>query len=429
MRNRLLRWPSPLRKSVRATHYKCPHALAFCLALLCVTCANAAAPPATFTGDTMGTRYTVKAVDLPGNLDLQTVENEIRQKLQRIDGLMSTYRPDSELSKLNRFDRTGEWFDVSPQTAAVLEEALTVGRLTGGAFDVTVGPLVNLWNFGPGDTVAEEVPTPEAIETAAIRVGFQHIELRTDPPAVRKKLANLYIDLSGVAKGFAVDRVAEYLAGRGAKNFLVEIGGEVRAAGNNHLGVPWRVGVESPVAAIRAVEKAVALKDLAMATSGDYRNYFEIDGVRYSHIIDPRTGRPVAHRLASVTVLDASCARADALATALMVLGPQQGYELAAREKLAVLMIVRGDDGFIEKTTRAFDDAVSQPPASPAGGTAITYLAAGVVFLLVFLAMAISVIRRKHCLGCSCKAADRIMRGDKPSDTDTCARDELIRLE
>ncbi len=405
-----------------------PYTLTLCLALLCATSANAAAPPTTFSGDTMGTRYTVKVVDLPGHP--QTVENDIQRELQRIDGLMSTYRGDSELSKLNRFDRTGEWFDVSPQTAAVIEEALAVGRLTGGAFDVTVGPLVNLWNFGPDKTIVEEVPTPEAIETAAIRVGFQHVELRTDPPAVRKKLAGLYIDLSGVAKGYAVDRVAEYLAGRGMENFLVEIGGEVRAAGNNHLGVPWRIGVERPVAGIRTIEKAVALLDLAMATSGDYRNYFERDGVRYSHIIDPRTGRPVTHRLASVTVLDASCARADALATALMVLGPREGFELAQREKLAVLMIVRGDDGFIEKTTPAFDDAVSQPHAAPADNNILfTYLAAGVVFLLVFLAMAISVIRRKHCLGCSCKAADRIMRGDKPSDTDTCARDELIRLE
>ncbi|NQU21228.1 MAG: FAD:protein FMN transferase [Candidatus Nealsonbacteria bacterium] len=411
-----------------------PYALALCLALLCAASANAAAPPTTFTGDTMGTRYTIKVVDLPGDAARQTVEDEIRQELQQIDGLMSTYRPDSELSNFNRFDRTGEWFDVSPQTAAVLEEALTVGRLTDGAFDVTVGPLVNLWNFGPDVAVPQKVPTPEQIESAAARVGFENVEVRTDPPAVRKKLPGLTIDLSGVAKGFAVDRVAEYLAGRGAENFLVEIGGEVRAAGHNHRGVSWRIGVESPVVGIRAVEKTVALKNLAMATSGDYRNYFEADGVRYSHIIDPRTGRPVTHRLASVTVLDASCTRADALATALMVLGPQEGYELAVREKLAVLMIVRtvtgsNDDGFVEKTTPAFDKAVPPPPAPATGRTALTYLAAGVVFLLVFLAMAISVIRRKHCLGCSCKAADRIMRGDKPSDTDTCARDELIRLE
>lgn len=310
-------------------------------------------PPATFSGPTMGTRYTVKVVDLPSSVDPQTLEQEIHEKLSRIDALMSTYRSDSELSRLNRFD-AGRWFGVSRETASVLDEAIRIGRLTDGAFDVTVGPLVNLWNFGPGKSLSVSAPSPEAIEDAKRRVGLNLVEVRLSPPAVRKKRKDLYIDLSGIAKGFAVDRIAGHLELCGIENYMIEVGGEIKAKGRNPQGEAWRIGVESPLTGTREIQTVAVLNDLAMATSGDYRNYFEEEGVRYSHIIDPRSGKPIGHKMASVTVLDRSCTRADALATALMVLGPDAGYDLALRERLPVLFIIKSHAGFVEKSTPDF---------------------------------------------------------------------------
>jgi len=320
--------------------------------LLCVGCRRPVEE--TLTGPTMGTQYTVKVVRRPDAVDVATLEKEVQAELDRVDALMSTYRADSELSRFNVFDHT-DWFPVSPATAEVVEAAIDIGRRSGGAFDVTVGPLVNLWGFGPSKGPAQRVPSPEEIDEAKSRTGLHHIEVRTDPPAVRKHLPGVYVDLSGVAKGFAVDQVAGLLERRGLENYMVEVGGEVRAKGENLQGRPWQIGIESPVAGVRSLQRVVGLGDKAMATSGDYRNYFEADGVRYSHMIDPRTGRPIAHRLASVTVLDPSCMRADAWATALTVLGPEEGYALAEKEDLPVLLVVKGDNEFVEKATPEFE--------------------------------------------------------------------------
>lgn len=310
-------------------------------------------PLTEFSGPTMGTRYMVKVVGPPCCVNRRTLEHDVREILDTIDSRMSTYRPDSELSRLNRFDRT-EWFGVSRETAVVIAEAIRLGHLSGGAFDVTVGPLVNLWQFGAERRGNDRVPPPDEIDRARSQIGFAHLQVQLSPPAVRKKRENLCIDLSGLAKGFAVDQIAEHLERCGIENYLVEVGGELRAKGHNRQGRPWQVAVEAPLAGTRMIQRTVALEDLAMATSGNYRNYFEDRGVRYCHIIDPRSGRPVSHRLASVTVLASSCMRADGLATALMVLGPEAGYDLAVREKLPVLLIVKSDAGpteFLEKPT------------------------------------------------------------------------------
>jgi thiamine biosynthesis lipoprotein len=315
-------------------------------------------PPLTFSGDAMGTRYTVSVVDLPHSADPAILDRRIREELDRIDALMSTYRPESELSRFNRRDST-EWFAVSRETAEVVDEAIRVGRLTGGAFDVTVDPLVRLWDFGPERKTQPAVPPADAVRRALAQVGFADLEVRRSPPAIRKSRANLAIDLSGIAKGFAVDQVAGLLRRHGAENYLVEIGGELRAAGRNPQGTPWQIAVASPRADAQAIQRVVGLENLAMATSGDYRNYFEASGRRYSHIIDPRSGMPVCHKLASVTVLADSCMRADALATGLMVLGPDAGYELALRERLPALLVVAGDAGFVERETPDFTAAVS----------------------------------------------------------------------
>jgi len=305
------------------------------------------------SGPTMGTRYTVKVVSPPARVDPKQLQEDIGGTLAEVDSLMSTYREDSEVCRLNRFGRT-DWFGVSRHTAAVIDEARRVGELTGGAFDVTVGPLVDLWGFGPEEAGGEAPPSTDAISRADGRVGFDNVEVRLSPPAVRKRRADLHVDLSGIAKGFAVDQIAARLDACGIRNYLVEVGGELRAKGHNRHGRPWQIAVESPRAGSREIQKVVALKNLAMATSGDYRNYYEHNAARYCHIIDPRTGRPISHRLASVTVLCPSCARADALATALMVLGPEAGYKLAIRQRLAALLVIKGDAGFVEKATPRF---------------------------------------------------------------------------
>lgn len=316
-------------------------------------------PPVTFSGPTMGTSFTVKVVDLPKEVDADALEREILDALGSLEALMSTYDPDSELSRLNRFEGP-DWFDVSPQTAAVVDEALRIGELTDGAFDVTVAPLVSLWNFGPARPTTDRVPSDAEIDQAKARVGFRRIEVRRSPPGVRKERAGVSIDLSGIAKGFAADQLAEHIERRGVRNYMVDVGGEVKARGHNARGKPWQIAVESPLAATREIQRVIPLDGLAVATSGDYRNYFEQDGVRYCHILDPRTGRPITHTLASVSVLDPSCMRADALATGLMVLGPEAGYNSAREHGVAAFFIVRSDAGFVEKMTPPFEQVLKQ---------------------------------------------------------------------
>lgn len=319
------------------------------------------AQPVTFSGQTMGTWFTVKIVDPPPKLSPETLEEETCARLRRIEKLMSTYDPDSELSRLNRFDQS-EWFEVSPETAAVIDEALRVGRLTEGAFDVTVGPLVSLWNFGPVRRTTDRVPPPDEIEEVKARTGMEKLEVRLSPPAVRKQREDVSIDLSGIAKGFAVDEIAGLLERSGVENYMVDVGGEVKARGRNPKGKPWQIAIESPVAGTREIHKVIPLDRLAVATSGDYRNYFEQDGIRYAHILDPRSGRPITHNLASVSVLDPSCMRADALATGLMVLGPEVGYNLAVQEELPALLLIKSETGFVERVTPQFEQMIEIAP-------------------------------------------------------------------
>jgi thiamine biosynthesis lipoprotein len=301
----------------------------------------------------MGTSYTIKIVGLPKDADSDALHKEITGILERINARMSTYRKDSELSRFNR-QRSTEWFDVSSETVFVVDEAQRVSRLSQGAFDVTVGPLVNLWGFGPAPR-REELPTDGAIEEALQSVGYEKVHTRSSPPAVRKDHPEIQIDLSAIAKGYAVDRVADHLKSRGIASYMVEIGGEVHAQGRNAQGSGWRIGIETPVANERSVQKVIHLQDRGMAISGDYRNYFEKDGKRFSHTINPRTGKPITHTLASVAVLQPTSMAADALATALMVMGPDAGYELAARESLPALFISKRPDGFEEKATPEFE--------------------------------------------------------------------------
>ncbi|MGD2088623.1 MAG: FAD:protein FMN transferase [Candidatus Aminicenantes bacterium] len=316
-------------------------------------------------GSTMGTTYMVKIVK-PGDEKFASrheltkkVTVDVENLLKKVNDQMSTWIEDSEISRFNRY--TGpQWFEVSSGTALVIAEALRVSKESGGAFDITVGPLINLWGFGPDGTV-KRIPGEEEIKRVMEEIGYQKLSVRLSSPAIKKEEPGIYCDLSAIAKGFGVDQVAAYLDSRGFFHYLVEVGGEVRAKGLNHNNQIWRVAVASPDPQSGSpYQKIIRLKDASMATSGDYFNYFEKDGVRYSHTIDPTTGKPITHKLASVTVIHESCMTADAMATAINVLGPGKGYQLAIKENLAVFMIIRGKAGFIERMTPRFHEILKR---------------------------------------------------------------------
>ena len=304
-------------------------------------------------GKTMGTTYSVKLVDVPKAIDEPTLAREIDSLLETIDRQMSTYRPDSELSRFNAA-AAGTWMPISSDTRSVIDEALRVGRLTDGAFDPTVGPIVDLWGFGPGGQ-DQRVPSSEEIAAAQQAVGFAGVETRRDLPAVTKQDSGIRLDLSGVAKGFGVDKVAEHLDARGIDNYLVEVGGELRCHGLGPNERPWRAGIEKPTAAPGDLQRVVDLGREALATSGNYRIFFERDGRRYSHIVNPRTGRPVDHDLASASVVAATTMEADALSTSLLVLGAQAGLRLAAKHDIAAFFITGRSGSFTEMPSPAFE--------------------------------------------------------------------------
>jgi thiamine biosynthesis lipoprotein len=340
------------------------------LALLsCWSCRPAPDAPgrelAVWQGQTMGTTFTVKVAGASLSEQEQArARDAIEAQLARVNELMSTYLPSSELSRFNQWAGS-EPFALSAETWDVFQVARRVGRLSSGAFDVTVGPLVNAWGFGPPGKAAHP-PSDAELDAMKARVGWDKIVFEETPSAIRKTRPDVYCDLSAVAKGYAVDRVSETLSRLGYVEHMVEVGGEVRVSGRNAEGQPWRIGVEKPLEGGRAVQRALPLENLSLATSGDYRNYYEEGGRRISHEIDPRTGQPIGHRLASVTVVTERCAEADAFATALIVLGEQEGYRLAVEQNLATLFLVREGDGFVEKTSPRFEELFGQPAAKAA---------------------------------------------------------------
>lgn len=310
-----------------------------------------------FEGKTMGSSYQITVVAPPDGVARDSLEREIASLLAQLHNTMSTYDSASELSRLSRAP-AGEWLAVSATLFDVLATATEVSALSNGAFDVTVAPLVNLWGFGPADT-QDKVPGDAEITAALAQVGFRHLELRMEPLAVRKRKP-VSLDLSAIGHGYGADRVAALLDARGVTRYLADVAGEMRFAGLNARGMPWRIGIETPDQMPGTVYKAVKLTSGGMATSGDYRNYFEKDGKRYSHTIDPATGRPVQHTLASVTVIAETAAEADAWATALDVLGPEKGRSLAESMDLAAFFIVREGEGFRAYHTPSFESFLDQ---------------------------------------------------------------------
>jgi FAD:protein FMN transferase len=315
--------------------------------------AGSAASPFEFRGPTMGTTYTVKIaaprLSEAGRAEARTA---VEGALDAVVARMSAYRPDSELARFNRHRETTP-FALSPDTLAVFAAAQRVSALSDGAFDITVGPVVDAWGFGPSK--AQRVVPDVERSALAPRVGHRMLAVDAAAGTATKARTDLQADLSGIAKGYGVDRAALALEALGVTDYMVEAGGELRTRGVNADGRPWQIGIEQPDAVPPRARHVVPLSGLAMATSGDYRIYFERDGRRYSHEIEPLSGLPIRHGLASVSVVGPDCTFADAMATALIVLGPDKGYALAARARLAAYFVARHADGsYTDRPTPEF---------------------------------------------------------------------------
>ncbi|QDU67519.1 FAD:protein FMN transferase [Engelhardtia mirabilis] len=323
------------------------------------------------SGLSMGTSWNLVAVDAPGGVGGAGVSQDglaaaVQQELDQVDRAMSTWKVESELSRFNR-SSAGETTDLSAETASVVELALDVWDRSGGAFDPTVGPLVDVWGFGAGsrNTMA---PSDEERERLLSLVGMDGLELlpaANDRHELRKLREGLQLDLSGIAKGFAVDEAAAALEALDLAGYFLEVGGEVRFGGQSPRGDRWRVGIERPMVDGREVALAVSPDSGAVATSGDYRRFRDVDGARVSHTIDPRTGRPVLDAPASVTVVGPSCARADALATALMVLGADAGLRLIEETQgYEALFLLHDGGAFTERQSSGFAGMRVELPAA-----------------------------------------------------------------
>lgn len=320
-------------------------------ALLLAGCDNASTPTppketaTVLEGKTMGTfwRVSVVAVD-------QKRAEELRQKIQtQLDGddqLLSTWKNDSALMRFNDSVSTSPW-PVSEAMADIVTESLRIGQKTGGAMDVTVGPLVNLWGFGPAKQPLN-TPTQEQIDSAKARTGLQHLSVINNAGRqyLQKDLPELYVDLSTVGEGYAADHLARLMTQEGLSRYLVSVGGALVSRGTNAEGRPWRVAIQKPTDRENAVQAVVDINGHGISTSGSYRNYYELDGQRISHVIDPQTGRPITHKLVSVTVIAPTALEADGWDTGLMVLGPEKAREVVREQGLAVYMIMKQGEEF-----------------------------------------------------------------------------------
>ncbi|QIB67775.1 FAD:protein FMN transferase [Kineobactrum salinum] len=303
----------------------------------------------------MGTSWQVTYLPPAGAaVERSQLQQSLEQQLEAVNDSMSTWRSDSEISRFNHSE-PGDWVELSAGFTEVMQTALMIGAASGGAYDVTVSPLVDLWGFGAGsdEVLRRDLPSAAEIASRLERVGQQYLELDVAASRLRKQ-RDVALDLSSIAKGYAVDLLAQELLSQQIDNFLVEVGGEIRVAGHSPRGDAWRVAIERPGTGTRSPARALAVTDKAVATSGDYRNFFEVDGRRYSHSIDPRTGSPVTHDLVSVTVIADDCTSADGWATALEVLGEEAALELAEEQGLAVYLMRRTSDGIVSSHSSAF---------------------------------------------------------------------------
>jgi thiamine biosynthesis lipoprotein len=297
--------------------------------------------PVRLQGQIFGTFWLATFPDDWSAEQVKQLDVGIKRELDKVNASMSTYKKDSELNLFNSASLE-QWVDLSPELFEVLSLSQAIARSSSGAFDVTVGGLVNLWSFGP-EARPEAIPDAETLQQRLQQAGYQYLQLDAERQQARR-MKNSYVDLSGIAKGYAVDQVARWLTTQGVDNFLLNIGGDLIVAGERHKDQPWRIGVETPDENFQVAHHILPVSDVSVATSGDYRNFYVVDGRRMSHTINPATGQPVEHNLASVTVLHPSNAIADAWATALMVMGTEAALQVANREGLEVLLISREKD-------------------------------------------------------------------------------------
>ena len=305
-----------------------------------------AAPAATILeGKTMGTSWRVSLVNIHEDRASQLRE-KIQSQLDGDDQLMSTYKNDSALMRFNLSNSTSLW-PVSEAMADIVTESLRVGYRTQGAMDITVGPLVNLWGFGPNKQPVT-VPSQAQIDDARARTGLQHLTVinQYGQQYLQKDIPDLFVDLSTVGEGYAADHLAALMAQEGIARYLVSVGGALVSRGMNANDEPWRVAIQKPTDTQNAVQAVVDINGHGISTSGSYRNYYELDGKRISHVIDPKTGRPIEHNLVSVTVIAPTALEADAWDTGLMVLGTEKAKEVVRQEGLAVYMITKDGDNF-----------------------------------------------------------------------------------
>lgn len=315
------------------------------LALLVISCSHAP-EPLRLEGQSMGTGWSVLIGD--AGAEEAHARPLIEAELEQVVAQMSTWEPDSTLSRFNAA-AAGTRHTLPAQLQEVLSAALALAEDSGGAFDPTVGPLVELWGFGPGRP-RQTAPTPAEVDALRSRIGWQRLQLEGEALA---QPGGVSLDLSAIAKGYAVDRIAAALRAAGYAHLLIEVGGELRAHGQHPDGRPWRVGLEGPSG--EGAASGLLLRDLSVATSGDYRQFFEQDGRRYSHMIDPRSGQPIAQAGIAVSVVHPSCMQADGLATTLAVLGPEQGLRWASERGIAARFVYREGDAWAERRTPAFE--------------------------------------------------------------------------
>ena len=302
----------------------------------------------TLSGKTMGTVFHISVVDLPEAVSAENLSEQIEAELKAFNDKLSNWQQDSEISLFNA-SKNIDWIDASDELYIVLKESFYIHNLTKQTFDVTLAPLIDLWGFGwkQNDTI---IPSDEAVVAALEYVGMnKFLELNPNTKQIKKHIPEVSINLSAIAKGYGIDVLAALLEKNGVEEYLVEIGGDLIAKGHNGEDKPWVVGIEKPDNDGKQIEELVMISHYGMATSGDYRNYIEKDGKRFSHIIDPVTGKPVTHNLASVTIFSDTAMRADALATAMMVLGVEAGMKIADKNNIAAYFLTR--DGVKFKST------------------------------------------------------------------------------
>lgn len=408
----------------------------------------AMADKVSITGRTMGTYFSVLIDAAESTLDQTQLKQSIETRLSEINRQMSTWDADSEISKFNRSEST-EWFEVSAEFAAVVEEAIRIHKLTNGAFDPTVAPLIDLWGFG--DDRKKSVPDEAAVNAALGRIGMQHIQVRDSPPALKKSIPDVQLNLSAIAKGYGVDAIARLLSESGLGSFVVDIGGENRTGLPKADGSPWRIGIESPTGG--ELHRVVELTSSSIATSGDYRNNFRVEDVVYSHAISPITGRPVENPPASVSVIAESCMTADALATAFMVLDPDKGIALAKTHGLSVMYQHVQKDGSVKSNetglfnkvvaadatestssddTGSASDTTAQPDsANNSTAKWFPFAAAAVVFLIAVAGMGIGAMIQNKSLKGSCGGLAAMPGGEGQSICEMCTipKDECTNAE